>query len=221
MTYAHKEFKELDRGHDFYATQTTLAPDGRRLVFGWMDMWESEMPEQADGWAGALTLPRELSLKDGHLYMKPVRELQALRQETQCDTVQKIEAECELAHELKQHELIIDFEKISLDTAWTLSFDTNVAQVMHLTYDPKNHELILRRTDNNEARYGTIQEEKVFSCQVFIDTSSIEIFLNDGETVFTERYYSEAPLACRLTVDQPTTIAHTVYALDSKAITYI
>ena len=39
-----------------------LAPDGRRLVFGWMDMWESDFPEKADGWAGALTLPRELIL---------------------------------------------------------------------------------------------------------------------------------------------------------------
>ncbi|WP_297077095.1 sucrose-6-phosphate hydrolase [uncultured Enterococcus sp.] len=221
MTYTHKEFKELDRGHDFYATQTTQAPDGRRLVFGWMDMWESDMPEQADGWAGALTLPRELSLKNGHLYMKPARELIALRQEQESDTVQTVETKLEIASALRHHELVFDFEQMAANTAWTLSFETNIAQVITLSYEPKNRELILRRNDNNEARYGTIQEEKVFSCQVFIDTSSIEIFLNDGETVFTERYYSEVPLACRLTVDQKTTIAHTVYALESEAITYI
>lgn len=62
--FVHGEFHELDYGHDFYATQTMLAPDGRRLMFAWMDMWESEMPEQADGWAGALTFPRELHLKN-------------------------------------------------------------------------------------------------------------------------------------------------------------
>src|SRR5699024_11415240 len=55
-------FIELDKGHDFYAAQTLLAPDGRRILIGWMAMWENEMPEQKDGWSGALTLPRELVL---------------------------------------------------------------------------------------------------------------------------------------------------------------
>ncbi|MGK9522483.1 glycoside hydrolase family 32 protein, partial [Salmonella enterica subsp. enterica] len=36
-------FIELDNGHDFYAAQTLLAPDGRRLVWAWLDMWESPM----------------------------------------------------------------------------------------------------------------------------------------------------------------------------------
>ena len=31
--------RELDHGHDFYATQTTVAPDGRRF-FGWLAMWK-------------------------------------------------------------------------------------------------------------------------------------------------------------------------------------
>lgn len=44
-----------------------------------MDMWESEFPEKADGWAGALTLPRELELKDDQLYMRPVKEAVQLR----------------------------------------------------------------------------------------------------------------------------------------------
>jgi beta-fructofuranosidase len=36
-------------------------PDGRRIVIGWLDMWESPLPEQQDGWAGMLSLPRELT----------------------------------------------------------------------------------------------------------------------------------------------------------------
>ena len=34
------EFVEMDHGHDFYAPQSFLAPDGRRIVIGWLDMWE-------------------------------------------------------------------------------------------------------------------------------------------------------------------------------------
>lgn len=80
--YQRGAFKELDKGFDFYATQTMEAPDGRRIAFAWMAMWESSMPEQKDGWAGALTIPRELILKDDHLYMRPVKELLALRKDT-------------------------------------------------------------------------------------------------------------------------------------------
>lgn len=76
-------FCELDAGHDFYAPQTFTAADGRRLLFAWMDMWESPMPSKAHRWAGALTLPRELTLAaDGSLRMNPARELTALRRES-------------------------------------------------------------------------------------------------------------------------------------------
>ncbi len=54
-------FTELDNGHDFYAPQSFLAKDGRRIVIGWMDMWESPMPSKREGWAGCMTLARELS----------------------------------------------------------------------------------------------------------------------------------------------------------------
>ena len=67
------EFVEMDRGHDFYAPQSFLTPDGRRIVIGWLDMWESPLPEQEDGWAGS-SLPRELTLGADHrLQMRPAR----------------------------------------------------------------------------------------------------------------------------------------------------
>ena len=47
------------------------------LWLGWIV--GKPMPEKVDGWAGALTLPRELELIGDHLYMKPVRELEQLR----------------------------------------------------------------------------------------------------------------------------------------------
>ena len=61
-------FTELDNGHDFYAPQSFLAKDGRRIVIGWMDMWESPMPSKREGWAGCMTLARELSESNGKPY---------------------------------------------------------------------------------------------------------------------------------------------------------
>lgn len=51
----HGDFREMDHGHDFYAPQSFATPDGRRIVIGWLDMWESPLPEQQDGWAGMLS----------------------------------------------------------------------------------------------------------------------------------------------------------------------
>jgi beta-fructofuranosidase len=77
-----KNFTEIDRGHDFYATQTMLAPDGRRLMTAWMNAWDSPMQEKEDGWAGALTLPRELRVEKGRLYQQPAREMASMRTRT-------------------------------------------------------------------------------------------------------------------------------------------
>lgn len=76
-------FTELDNGHDFYAPQSFLAKDGRRIVIGWMDMWESPMPSKREGWAGCMTLARELSESNGKLLQRPVHEAESLRQQHQ------------------------------------------------------------------------------------------------------------------------------------------
>ena len=78
-------WQEIDLGGDFYAAQV-LDGGGRTLMFGWMDMWNREHPTEADGWAGALTIPRELSVREGRLLQNPPRELEALRGETLADS---------------------------------------------------------------------------------------------------------------------------------------
>lgn len=70
----------IDHGMDFYATQTMLTPDGRRVMVAWMQNWDSITgiaPTQR--WFGQMTTPRELSVRDGRLYQWPVRELEAWR----------------------------------------------------------------------------------------------------------------------------------------------
>jgi beta-fructofuranosidase len=65
----------LDYGPNFYAPNTMLVPDGRRLMWGWVTGFKS-----GHAWNGCLTLPRELSLsKDGKLRQKPAPELKKLR----------------------------------------------------------------------------------------------------------------------------------------------
>ena len=78
----HDGFHELDAGFDFYATQTAESPDGRRILTAWMGLPDVAYPTDSEDWAHCLTLPRELSIKEGKLIQQPVRELVALRKET-------------------------------------------------------------------------------------------------------------------------------------------
>ncbi|WP_434083431.1 hypothetical protein [Escherichia coli] len=49
-------FEELDYGHDFYAPQSMLAEDGRRIIMAWMNMWDSPVPPAVKPWQGAGSL---------------------------------------------------------------------------------------------------------------------------------------------------------------------
>ena len=72
--------QSIDYGTDFYATQTLLAPDGRRLMIAWMQSWESSGCKlNGLPFFGQMTLPRELRIRDGRLIQNPVREIEAYR----------------------------------------------------------------------------------------------------------------------------------------------
>ena len=70
----------IDYGLDFYAPQTLKAADGRRIMIAWMQNWETSACRQHDhSFMGQMTIPRELSVKNGRLYQLPVRELENYR----------------------------------------------------------------------------------------------------------------------------------------------
>ena len=74
--------QNLDNGMDFYAPETVLAPDGRRIMIGWMQNWDSvQLRSKEHRWYGQMAIPRELRIQDGHIYQWPIRELDACRRD--------------------------------------------------------------------------------------------------------------------------------------------
>ncbi|MEU1184647.1 glycoside hydrolase family 32 protein [Streptomyces sp. NPDC005820] len=72
----------VDHGPDSYASALLRAPGGRWLLWGWSGEARDEAWSVADGWAGVLTVPREISVAgDGSLRQQPAAELLALRGE--------------------------------------------------------------------------------------------------------------------------------------------
>jgi len=79
--FTRQYVQAIDYGLDFYAPQTLLTSDGRRVMIGWMQNWDTvgAKPHHCR-WFGQMTLPRELSIRDGRLIQNPVRELEGYRQ---------------------------------------------------------------------------------------------------------------------------------------------
>ncbi|WP_160723225.1 glycoside hydrolase family 32 protein [Bacillus sp. USDA818B3_A] len=195
-TFEHGDFQELDAGFDFYAPQTTLSPDGRRILVGWMGLPEIEYPTDSEGWAHCLTLPRELSIKEGKILQKPVAELELLREG-------KIEANKLLNNESITFE---DFEgdiyellaEFSSSTAEEFGIEIRVGanEKTVIKYHADEKKVIFDRTHSGQAfgeEFGSIRkcstESEAISFRVFVDVSSVEIFVNNGEKVFTGRIF--------------------------------
>ncbi|MDF4966894.1 sucrose-6-phosphate hydrolase, partial [Vibrio parahaemolyticus] len=77
----HQDILQPDYGFDFYAPQTYLDENGRRILIAWIGLPEIDTPSVTHQWAGMLSLPRELTLKDGFLVQTPLPELKSLRKE--------------------------------------------------------------------------------------------------------------------------------------------
>lgn len=66
----------VDTGSAFYAPQSFTDDAGRRIQFGWLKETRPVAQHSADGWAGAMSIPRELFIRpDGTLGVKPVQEV--------------------------------------------------------------------------------------------------------------------------------------------------
>lgn len=216
--YQRGHFTELDNGHDFYATQTMLTPDGRRIVFGWMSMWESKMPEQVDGWAGALTVPRELKLKNNHLLMKPVKELDKLRVGQGHDFTKMISEKALIYNDINVSEICLKVGTRNKMKFICVFKNEDDVQVLKISYN--NGELTIWNKDKKDCRYANVANRKNVILHFFIDRSSLELFVNDGEASVTERYYSEKALQLWMDSDSAIRVVSKRYNLANNVIEY-
>lgn len=213
------DFNELDNGHDFYATQTTLTPNGRRIVIGWMDMWESPMPESADGWAGALTIPRELIYQDGILKMKPIKELEKLRTRELLNKNYLVKGNQNIVSNSRNYEAKLNLNVGDNDEA---GFELRNAEnnlILRVVYDKRNNRIVLNRSGDDPEREAILSKTEQLEFHLYVDTSSIEIFINNGERTFTERFYADG---AKLNVisEKDMKVQATVYQLDKSAVKF-
>ena len=146
-------------------------------------------------------MPRELSFKDGKLLQKPLKEMQKLRKnEFHCAlsefTQWEPEDSCfelhidfeEKAEKVEKVEIVEIIEKERRQQSRSMKLQLREDVILSL------EEGILRLNMGKSGRgrkERAAKVEKLRNLTIFSDTSAIEIFINDGETVMTTRVYSE------------------------------
>ncbi len=193
--FTHGSFSELDNGHDFYAVQTLLDEKGRRIAIGWMDMWESDMPTKEDGWCGALTLPREVTLgENDKILMNPVEELNLLR-EVEHNTPTNVISNSyliETNEDLLEIKAVFDLTNCNAQSVGIRIRGINREETV-LTYHLDKQILKLDCSKSGKVEDGVrntiLRANQELSLRIFLDRSSIEVFANEGQATMTSRIY--------------------------------
>ncbi|OIJ22462.1 levanase [Anaerobacillus alkalidiazotrophicus] len=204
-----------DYGQDFYAAQSFSdipVKDGRKIWLAWMANWRYPYQSPTDPWKGAMSIPRELSLRtveDGkiRLFQEPISEIESLR---------ATEYSINNFH-LEGNHRIDDFSGTTFEFEATITwedveeFGIRVRQADDeetvIGINTKTEKVFVDRTNSGLQRlidrngsffdFGSLYEtdyptkQKNIKLRGFVDESSVELFVNDGEIVFTNLIYTK------------------------------
>ena len=175
----------LDHGA-YYAPKSFLAPDGRRILWGWIRETRPEKEFAAAGWSGAMSLPRVLTVgSKGQLQIDPAVEVEKLRGSSEQVTLKP-----DVPYQIKPNTL-----RRELNLPIALSKGTSTVRL--LTGGKKVWEITID-VSGNTVRCG----EKEFplpslpwprpNLRMFLDGSVIESFIGGREAI-TSRVYDLKP----------------------------
>ncbi len=195
VRFERESIQPLDHGLNYYASQTTLAPDGRRIMIGWMDNWETckEAPRRHP-WYGQMSVPRELRIEDGRLKQLPIREIETLWMDTVRHdrvTVREESALPGVRGRLMDMTVTLHTEG-SECRRFTLRTARDADHYIQIQCDLARGELIFDRSHGGSRRDivhtrhvpAEVRDGKL-TLRVLMDKESVELFINEGERAVT------------------------------------
>ncbi len=203
-TFTPERDHSVDYGIDFYAPTTLLAPDGRRIMIGWMQNWDTtKLTGRKDRrWFGQMTLPRELSIRNGRLFQQPIRELEQYRSNCVRYENVRIEGDTHLdgvTGRTVDLELTIRPDRSTvMYHSFAIRFMQNEQFYTELSYRPYESLLRIDRKFSGSRR-AYIHQRRCYvpprngeiKLRLILDRFSAEVFINDGEQTMTATVLTE------------------------------
>ncbi len=211
FTPAQSSTEWVDYGRDNYAGVTWSDipnEDGRRLFIGWMSNWQYAQVVPTSEWRSAMTLPRSLHLKKKDKYRlisKPVEELESIESEPEMVILNSEMIKSEVAPLSTPIRTDVTFD-LTATTASKFGFEltNSEGETYQFGYDQKRGLLFSDRTKAGKSIFSPdfaqnihiapYQSKKgLLTLSYYLDRSSIEIFVNDGEMVMSELLFPSSP----------------------------
>ncbi|MEB2781742.1 glycoside hydrolase family 32 protein [Algoriphagus sp. C2-6-M1] len=186
----------LDYGPDNYAgvTWSNLPEEQNRTLFiGWMSNWLYANVVPTKAWRSAMTIPRELSLVDvdGTLLLKsaPAKELEGLRSK-------------EYEMNIETSALPSEAVEITADVAsktFSITFSNELDETLLITKENGLVSIDRRNAGMSDfhpdfaAIHSAPMSWEAKDIRIFLDASSIELFVNNGELVMTSILFPTSP----------------------------
>lgn len=214
---AEDDIKWLDYGRDNYAGVTwsdVPETDGRRLFIGWMSNWDYAQVVPTEKWRSATTVPRSLHLvqRSGELIVssRPVTELQNIHARAINFGEATIDEEALFMINVKgdssapvlppfRTEILFDHTN-STSSEYGIILQNAKGELYrlyisdgHLWSDRTNagDKSFEKRFAQGVHKGGPVMadERGLIRLEVIFDTSSAEIFVNNGEVVMTDLFF--------------------------------
>ncbi len=167
------------RHTDFFAPESLLAPDGRRVMWAWMTdkLWND--------YTGRQSLPREISLpEDGKLRQKPLRELQGLRYDERDEGAIDVAAgERRRLEKIEgpTTEISAVFEPTDANAYGMYVFCGDVGKEMRIGYLANEKKLVVGQV---KAPFE-LEDDEALELTVYLDKGMVDVFANDRQAVTT------------------------------------
>jgi len=193
-----------DFGPDFYAAVSwsdVPRDDGRRIWIGWMSNWTYANDVPTSPWRSAMTIPRELRLAKTsaglRLRQKPVKELDSLHgKASSFERGTLAEANAWVARQdVHSGPLELSFTLENGDGLSGVKFYSGKEQATIVAVDRQAGRVLVDRTKSGKidfhprfaAKHSAplFQKDGPVKLRIIVDTSSAEVFVNDGEQVLT------------------------------------
>lgn len=183
LEFKVENYHEIDGGMDFYAPQTTQNEKHQIIMTAWMQMWH-RIPVTHNlnhKWIGNMVLPRVLSLKDNQLHQRPIDRIY--------DYLDTKKVTLNDSNTLGNNLNYIKFSSLK-DEPFELNLVASLNEHVLLSYDTKTitlsrensgHKIAGNEGENYTSRAIELHED--MQIEVFIDTSSIEVFINNKYTM--------------------------------------
>ena len=215
----------VDYGKDFYAGivfNSLPKEDSRTIMIGWVNNWTYGNQLPTAPWRGAMSIPRELSLKetDGgiRLIQRPIQTIHLLRGNEIIDLSENWNNELEVG---------IEFDPTNSSEAG-IKILKNENEETLVGYNTKTQEVFIDRTHASDAGvpkdFNSIERVSVkpvdgkIKFHLFIDQSIVEVFVNDGEKVLTEQVFPKHKKSGLLTYSDNGRTTFTVLAWRMRSI---